>query len=253
MVKRPKIPLPLQRRVRQQCAFGCVFCGKPVFEYDHIIEYSKVKCHEFDNLVLLCRDHHGPKTHHCLNIDLLRAKRLNPYNRDKSISSPREFMAGNNPYMVIIGDNIYGVRISENIDESNFSALTIGDQNIISITFYREGGLIYSLPSINIRDENQETLVLVSQGEIQTYENDLRVGLQNWDISCANKTIVIRSAPRKILLSIEYNAGGFWLKRATLYDRQETITVNEKGVHFEQGGRISGQSHVGCLEGLTIC
>lgn len=252
MVKRPKISLSLQRRVRQQCAFGCVFCGKPVFEYDHIIEYSKVKRHEFDNLVLLCREHHGPKTHHCVNIDLLRAKRLKPFNRDKAVSSPYGFPAGNNPYWVVIGDNKYGVKIPEGLSEYKFPALTINGQDIISVACFRDGDVTYSLPSIYIADENHEVIALIEDGESHIDENHLRVGLRHWDIECTDNKIVIRNEPRKIVLYIKYNATGMWLKRATLYDRKEVITVKDDGIHFEEGGRISEGYSVGCNGGIRL-
>jgi 5-methylcytosine-specific restriction endonuclease McrA len=58
---RPAIPQPIQRQVRQECRFGCALCGKPVFHYDHIIEYNIVKEHKAENLVLLCEEHHGAK------------------------------------------------------------------------------------------------------------------------------------------------------------------------------------------------
>jgi hypothetical protein len=38
---RPPIPLPVKRLVRQQCAFGCVLCGLPLYEYDHIVPYHE--------------------------------------------------------------------------------------------------------------------------------------------------------------------------------------------------------------------
>ncbi len=40
---RPKIPLPIQREVRQRCGFGCVICGLPLYDYDHIIGWAETE------------------------------------------------------------------------------------------------------------------------------------------------------------------------------------------------------------------
>lgn len=34
------IPLPIQREVRQRCGFGCVICGMPLYEYEHMEEWA---------------------------------------------------------------------------------------------------------------------------------------------------------------------------------------------------------------------
>ncbi len=249
---RPKIPEDLKRRVRQQCAFGCVLCGKPVFDYDHIIEYSKVECHEFENLVLLCKEHHGAKTQHSLNIDLLKAKRLNPYNRDRTVSSPYGFPAGNNPYMVIIGNNRYPVMLPQEGSYLRFPALTVGEKDVISISIFREGDVAYSLPSVHIEDENQKRLLLIEEGQDRTYENAMTVGIHNWDIECTNKKICIRKASRKIILDIEYQAMGIWLKRATFHDQHGKIDIREDGVHLGEFGLISEDYAIGGRGGLVI-
>ena len=56
------IPLPIQREVRQRCGSGCVICGLPFYEYDHMLGCENVKSHVADEITLLCRLHHGGKT-----------------------------------------------------------------------------------------------------------------------------------------------------------------------------------------------
>ncbi|MBU5337278.1 hypothetical protein [Intestinibacter bartlettii] len=43
--KRPPIPNPLKRELRQEAHFGCVNCGNPIIEYHHITPWSEVKEH----------------------------------------------------------------------------------------------------------------------------------------------------------------------------------------------------------------
>lgn len=44
------IPLSIQRKVRQRCGFGCVICGMPLYEYEHMAEWAQVKRH--NNLIM---------------------------------------------------------------------------------------------------------------------------------------------------------------------------------------------------------
>ncbi len=48
------IPLPIQREVRKRCGFGCVLCGLPLYEYEHMEEWAQVKRHIADEITLLC-------------------------------------------------------------------------------------------------------------------------------------------------------------------------------------------------------
>ena len=53
---RPKIPKSIELAVRQKCRFACVNpeCRCPIWDYEHIVDYSIVKEHREDNIVLLC-------------------------------------------------------------------------------------------------------------------------------------------------------------------------------------------------------
>lgn len=91
---RPDIPEPLKRQVRQRCGFGCVICGVPVYHYDHLEEYSRVRVHEPDNLVLLCPNHHQDKTSHRLPKALLTKAAANPRNLSHPRTSAYRFFYG---------------------------------------------------------------------------------------------------------------------------------------------------------------
>ena len=59
------IPLPVQREIRQRCGFGCVICGMPLYEYEHMEEWAVVQRHVADEITLLCDQHHREKTAGC--------------------------------------------------------------------------------------------------------------------------------------------------------------------------------------------
>ena len=59
---RPPLNAGIMREVRQRCGFGCVICGRPIYEYDHILGWAKVKRHVASEITLLCDNHHREKT-----------------------------------------------------------------------------------------------------------------------------------------------------------------------------------------------
>jgi hypothetical protein len=61
MEDRPPIPEPLKRRVLVEAGHRCAIptCRTPVTEVAHIIPYSIVKKHEYENLIALCPTCHA--------------------------------------------------------------------------------------------------------------------------------------------------------------------------------------------------
>jgi hypothetical protein len=55
------IPFPIKRKIRQRCGFGCVICGLPLYEYEHLLGFAKVKRHVEKEITLLCDQHHREK------------------------------------------------------------------------------------------------------------------------------------------------------------------------------------------------
>jgi 5-methylcytosine-specific restriction endonuclease McrA len=80
MTDRPPIPSKIKREVRQRCGFGCVICGSPIYEYEHMVEWCKTHHHRADELTLLCSQHHAEKTKRLLPEEKVKAANNNPYN-----------------------------------------------------------------------------------------------------------------------------------------------------------------------------
>src|SRR5690348_15018177 len=40
---RPPITEEKKRQIRKRCGFGCIFCGRPLYEYHHIHGYDPIK------------------------------------------------------------------------------------------------------------------------------------------------------------------------------------------------------------------
>jgi len=61
MAERPAISDPIKREVRQRCGFGCVICGVPIYDYEHMVPHTEVQEHLANNVTLLCPTHHREK------------------------------------------------------------------------------------------------------------------------------------------------------------------------------------------------
>src|SRR5689334_10952129 len=90
MSNRDEISASMKRAVRQRCGFGCVICGIPVYDYDHIEDHSKVKEHSESNLTLLCPIHHRTKTTGKVSLEYIIEANRKPHNLNKSMSGKAE-------------------------------------------------------------------------------------------------------------------------------------------------------------------
>jgi hypothetical protein len=78
--QRPPIPYEIKREVRQRCGFGCVICGSPLYEYEHMEGWAVVHRHVAEEITLLCDKHHSERTKGLLpKEDVVKANN-NPYN-----------------------------------------------------------------------------------------------------------------------------------------------------------------------------
>lgn len=76
---RPKIPASIKREIRQRCGFGCVICGCPVFDYEHI-EGIGATGHNPSHMTLLCPTHHREKTVGRMPVSVVRDHDAHPFN-----------------------------------------------------------------------------------------------------------------------------------------------------------------------------
>lgn len=104
---RPRIPSDIKRQVRQRCGFGCVICGRPLYQYDHLVPWSEVEEHEPDNLVLLCDQHHREKTSGLLPIEQVIEANEAPANLATGVSSPYDLHYGGHDCEALIGSNVH--------------------------------------------------------------------------------------------------------------------------------------------------
>lgn len=231
MANRPPIPEPVRRAVRQRCGFGCVICGSPLVEYDHIDGWAKKWIHDVQRITLLCPAHHSEKTKGLLPKKEVEKATANPRNVSEGTSSPYglwfaategercEFMFGTNRFI--------SAPLTEGV---HFTPIVVHDKPMIRFT-YMDGRLLLSC-----RMANKERRLLL---EIEN--NEVKISRTNWDVELEGQRLTLRTAPGEIALGIRF---------------EPPRTVHIERIHMvHEGHKIdleSGNLHIDGLEGLTF-
>lgn len=76
------IPESVKRKVRQECGFACVVCGKIGMHYDHFDpEFTECKEHAAPGIALLCPTCHQDKTSNRIDNNKIRMARIRSKNK----------------------------------------------------------------------------------------------------------------------------------------------------------------------------
>lgn len=185
------IPLPVQREVRQRCGFGCVVCGFPLYEYEHLLGWANVHRHVPEEITLLCDQHHKEKTTGLLPIERVIESNGRPHNLRNGVSKPYDLHFSGESAEVIIGGNRftatnqgYGtVLIPLSVDDSPLIGFIIGDDHLLlNLVIFDE----FNQPVLHIKN------------------NQLWYCADPWDIHLVGTKLTVREAHRKILIEIQF-------------------------------------------------
>lgn len=187
------IPSSIQREVRQRCGFGCVICGVPIYDYEHMNEWALVKEHVAEDITLLCPQHHRERTSGRLPIEIVKEYNKNPYNSRKGQSSSMPLFYQGDSCEFLIGGNNF---IMDSHGESPTQMIPIMVDGIPLFSFILDDG--HLLLDANIFDENNELVFVIRKNQL-LYSTEL------WDIQFVGKTLTIREKMRKILLNIIFD------------------------------------------------
>ena len=196
--RRPAIPEGIRRAVRQRCHFGCVVCGSPIFEYDHLTPYSEVRTHEESNLTLLCSKHHADKTVSRISDELVRHYNENPHNGKVGYTSPYKIMPDRNVNIIIGSNRLIKGFPTGNGEYSCLAATASGEQGgyVVSFaTLHAEDGWL-SL-SMMLTDRHGQPILGIDHGEIV-----LSSGV--WDFHYEGSTLQIREKLGSVLLDMDF-------------------------------------------------
>lgn len=186
-----KIPLPIQREVRQRCGFGCVICGLPLYEYDHLLGWAEVQRHVADEITLLCDTHHREKTSGLLPAEQIAESNASPFNLREGVSKPYDLHFSGSEAEVVLGGNVfrtqyegYGtVLLPLAVDSIPLIGFILGDDHL--------------LLNLNVFDEYNRQVLRIRNNEL-VYVPD------SWDIELRGRTLTVREAARRILIDIQF-------------------------------------------------
>lgn len=188
MSSRPEIPEAVKREVRQRCGFGCVKCGAPLYEYDHMVEYSVVQEHTADNITLLCSSHHDIHSRGQLPIQVLRSWDSAPVNRQAATTAEHPLFYFGAAAEVIAGGN----RIAMS---SSASAIVIDDHSLVG--FELIDGVMHL--NVDLVDSTGSALLRVVR-------NELVHSTEAWDVTYVGTRLTLRKGPGEMLISIDFDA-----------------------------------------------
>lgn len=238
MKRRDDIPDSIKRAVRQKCRFSCVVCGSLLCEIHHIIPHSQCNSHELDNLVMLCKKHHG-------EVNFMYPGQEKDYLR-QHLQQENFWIRGAQLHSVPIK-----LKIGNNIINSCFLSsrhkcilLFIEGHMYVDVALTQAGIPVFTM---KMNDSSGKKV-------FEVIDNVIAVNCACWDIEQIGTKTIIREGSRKILLSIDFcpveKMVGIKANIRGINSKQ--LRINEKGVHIGRRTLVSNCFVEGCNAGLLL-
>ena len=195
MNNRPPIPNEIKRAVRQRCGFGCVICGLPLYEYEHMEEWAVVQRHKEDEITLLCRMHHGMKTGGLIPIEEVKVANKDPYNKKIGVSKNVLMSYSGQDVSFYLGSSHFKLHGLQ--DGSFFTPLVVDGLPMVGFRV-EQGKLLLNFIAF---DESNKLILQISDSEL-VYDTN------QWDIEWIAQSLTIRESKGKILLQLKFEPPG---------------------------------------------
>ncbi len=216
------IEADIKREVRKRCGFGCVVCGNPIIQYDHMKEWSKVHEHKADDITLLCPNHHMEATAGRMPRGKVLAFNENPYNKNALLSQPHTLYYYGDQIDFILGNNTFKGNFQV---IPSFSPLVINGRNILAAKKIDDLLLL----DVEIIDEYGNIVLCIK-------ENELIFSLNNWDIQFAGKTLQINEKASKPRIIISFSPPNrVVIEKAILYYHGILVDITKAGLTGHNG------------------
>lgn len=234
------IPLPIQREVRKRCGFGCVICGLPLYEYEHMEEWAVVKRHVAEEITLLCDQHHREKTSGLLPKEIVRKADRSPFNLQEGASKPYDLHFSGAYCEAEIGSNTF--RATDSGYGSVMVPLAIDGIPILGFVM-TDGHLLLNM---NLFDEFNDLVLRI-------VNNRLTYSVSPWDITLEGKRLTIREARGKFLVEIAFETPGkVIVQRGRFLLNGVEVKVFPDHVEVGRGIRVSGSIGENTAYGFAI-
>jgi len=223
------IPNSIKRKVRRACGFGCVFCGHPIFEYDHMVEFSRVKQHTVENLCCLCPTHHAEKTRGLITPERVKMARANPKNLSGIRISSHPFYFYGFQSVVKMGSVVNYFSRPRDAKNHIYTPLVVRNESLININFGPDDIILFD---IHIRNKDDEI-------EFAIIENELVYKTKFWDIEFIGNRFVIKKDKFTILFQATLNMpNAIIIEKGQFCSGGSCVEVKENSIFFGYGGRL---------------
>ncbi|WP_139959211.1 cell division protein [Flavicella sediminum] len=220
------IPLPIQREVRKRCGFGCVICGLPLYEYEHMEEWAKVKRHLATEITLLCDKHHKEKTNGLLPKKVVVEANKDPFNLRKGVTKPYNLYYSGDTAKITLGSSSFSLERVK--DKTQLVPLLIDNIPIIGVILL-DG---HYLLNLILFDEYNNLILHIKN-------NQLVLTTELFDIQLIGKTLTIREAKRKIFIVLEFKTPNeIVISRGTFLLNGVKIIINSNQILIKNTGHI---------------
>jgi hypothetical protein len=229
------------REVRQRCGFGCVLCGKPIYQYDHIFGWPTTLEHVVEEITLLCAEHHDEKTRGFLPNEKVIEANGAPFNLKTGVTKPYDLRFEGSEYEIRLGsvtmsgqDNGVGTEVQ---------AIRIDGQAMIGVVLL-DGHFLFFL---NVVDPYNRLV-------LQIFGNELTVNLLAWDVEIVGTHLIVREGLGKILFDIR-----FVLPHTVVIERGrflrngvELLIVPSWGAVLNNPIFFSNVGMINCFQGVAL-
>lgn len=156
-----------------------------------MLGWATVKQHIAEEITLLCDRHHRERTGGLLPIEAVREANANPFNLRNEVSAPYNLHFSGTTCEVDIGSNRFSFQSSA---QPTFT-IPVGVDGVPLLGFVLDDG--HLLLHLHLFDEFNIPV-------LQIANNQLIYSMSPWDIQLIGRNLIIRDAPRKILIDLTF-------------------------------------------------
>ncbi|RWQ36268.1 MAG: HNH endonuclease [Mesorhizobium sp.] len=234
------IPNPIKKKVRQNCRFGCVICGLPVYHYDHIEDFADVQEHVAENLALLCPTHHQDKTSKRLSAASVKSALANPANARSDVTTSHRWFFDSSNVLIEVGSNKYSAELQEG---DSFAAINIDGEDLVG--FSREDDAILLNMSLRTAPKTKHVL-RVNRGEIT-----ISTGIE--DATMEGPRLSVLPGGRLKPVVIMKTDNGLKIEKGEFFGIVHSIIVEPSNIVVNPGHNTFYENDVsGCKIGMLI-
>ena len=182
---RPPTPPDVALQLRKEAGFGCCKCGRPIYQYHHIVPWDTDQHFRCEDMMILCPLHHDEATKGAMRPAEQRKHKANPHNIREGMSNG-VIKTNHEDCMIRVGPAIFRV---------DGPILMVDGETLISLSVGPDGILEFSM---SLYDRGDNNILNIENNEWKTEGS-----LLPWDIQSDWSYLKIRERRRHVLFEID--------------------------------------------------